>query len=68
MAPRRSTFAGQAVESGYDLRLVVRELARLTRDLLVVRIDPSRAGDPEIAAEAERDRLKALAQKFSPRI
>ena len=29
-------LAAQAVESGYDLRLVVRELARLTRDLLVV--------------------------------
>jgi DNA polymerase-3 subunit gamma/tau len=60
------TFAGQAVESGYDLRLVVRELSRVTRDLLVIRIDPSRAGDLEIAADAERDRLKALAQKFSP--
>jgi DNA polymerase-3 subunit gamma/tau len=58
-------FAGQAVESGYDLRLVVRELSRLTRDLLVIRVDPSRAGDLEIAADAERDRLTALAQKFS---
>jgi DNA polymerase-3 subunit gamma/tau len=35
-------LAGQAVESGYDLRAVVRELGRLTRDLLVVRIDASR--------------------------
>jgi DNA polymerase-3 subunit gamma/tau len=59
-------FADQAVESGYDLRLVVRELSRLTRDLLVIRIDPSRASDLEIAADAERDRLKALAQQFSP--
>ncbi len=59
-------FAGQAVESGYDLRLVVRELSRLTRDLLVVRIDPSRANDLEIAADAEREQLKAIAQKFSP--
>ncbi|MBA3231231.1 MAG: DNA polymerase III subunit gamma/tau [Acidobacteria bacterium] len=58
-------FAGQAVEAGYDLRLVVRELARLTRDLLVVRIDPSRASDTEIAAEGERDRLLALAKTFS---
>ena len=57
--------AGQAVESGYDLRLVIRELARLTRDVLVVRIDPSRVTDPELAAEAERDRLKQLAAKFS---
>ena len=58
-------LAGQAVESGYDLRLVIRELARLTRDLLVVRIDASRVADPELAAESERDRLKQLAAKFS---
>jgi DNA polymerase III subunit gamma/tau len=58
-------LAAQAVESGYDLRLVVRELARLTRDLLVVSIDPSRAADPEIAAESEREPLRALASKFS---
>ena len=58
-------LAGQAVESGYDLRLVVRELARLTRDILVVHVDPSRLTDPELAAEGERDRLKALAGRFS---
>ena len=54
-------LAGQAVESGYDLRLVVRELARLTRDILVVNVDPSRVSDAELAAESERERLKALA-------
>ena len=58
-------LAGQAVESGYDLRLVVRELARLTRDILVIHIDPSRLTDSELAAEAERERLKQLAAKFS---
>jgi DNA polymerase-3 subunit gamma/tau len=58
-------LAARAVESGYDLRLVIRELARLTRDLLVIGIDPSRASDPEIAAEGERERLQALAGKFS---
>ena len=58
-------LAGQAVESGYDLRLVVRELARLTRDILVVNVDPSRLADPELAAESERDRLRALAARFS---
>jgi DNA polymerase III subunit gamma/tau len=63
---RAFATAAQAVESGYDLRLVVRELARLTRDVLVVRIDPSRVADPELAAETERDRLKQLASKFSP--
>ncbi len=58
-------LAGRAVESGYDLRLVIRELARLTRDLLVLTIDPSRASDPEIAADAEREPLLALARQFS---
>ena len=59
-------LAAQAVESGYDLRLVIRELARLTRDLLVVGDRLRRASnDPEIAAEAERERLAALAAQFS---
>ena len=58
-------LAGQAVESGYDLRLVIRELARLTRDLLVIGIDRSRVNDPEISADAERERLLALAGQFS---
>src|SRR6185295_4941873 len=58
-------LAAQAVESGCDLRLVIRELARLTRDILVIHIDASRLSDPELAAEAERDRLQALAAKYS---
>ena len=58
-------LAGRAVESGYDLRLVVRELARLTRDLLVLSIDPSRVSDPEIAADAERQTLLDLSRRFS---
>jgi DNA polymerase-3 subunit gamma/tau len=58
-------LAGRAVESGYDLRLVVRELARLTRDLLVLTVDPSRVADPEIAAEAERQALLDLSKRFS---
>ena len=41
--------------------LVIRELARLTRDLLVLGIDPSRVSDPEIAAEGERQPLLDLA-------
>ena len=59
------TLAGRAVESGFELRSVIRELARLTRDLLLVRIDPSRLEDPEIAAEGERARLSTLAERFS---
>jgi DNA polymerase III subunit gamma/tau len=58
-------LTAQAIETGYELRTVIRELARLTRDLLVVKIDPSRASDPEIAAEAERERITSLTSKFS---
>ncbi len=58
-------LTGRAVELGYDLRSVVRELACVVRDLLVLSVDPSRIGDPEIAAESDRDRLKALVQRFS---
>ena len=58
-------LAGRFVEAGYDLRLVCRELSRAIRDLLVLSVDPSRADDPEIAGEGERDRLVELAQRFS---
>ncbi len=58
-------IAARAVEMGYDLRLVCRELARVVRDLLVLSVDPSRASDPEIAGEGDRDRLVALAGRFS---
>src|SRR5206468_5678875 len=54
-------LAERAVEMGYDLRLVCRELSRVVRDLLVLTVDPTRANDPDIAAEPERDRLTALA-------
>jgi DNA polymerase III subunit gamma/tau len=64
-APAMFALAAQAVESGYELRSVIRELARVTRDLMLVKIDASRASDPEIAAEGERDRLSALAPRFS---
>ena len=59
------TLAGRAVEMGYDLRLVCRELSRVVRDLLVLSVDPSRVSDPEIAGEGERDRLVGLAKRFS---
>ena len=58
-------LAGRAVEFGYDLRLVCRELARLARDLLLVRVDPSLAADPDLATESERERLGTLAARFS---
>src|SRR5262245_12750003 len=59
------SLAGQAVDLGYDLRLVCRELSRVVRDLLVLSVDPSRASDPEIAGEDERDRLLELVKRFS---
>jgi DNA polymerase III subunit gamma/tau len=59
------SLAGQAVEMGYDLRLVCRELSRMVRDLLVLSVDPSRVSDPEIAGEGERDRLLPLVKRFS---
>jgi len=58
-------IAGRAVELGYDLRAVCRELARMARDLLVLSVDPARANDPEIAGEGERERLLELAKRFS---
>jgi DNA polymerase-3 subunit gamma/tau len=64
-APAAFALAGRAVEMGYDLRLVCRELARLVRDLLVLLVDPSRVNDAEIAGDSERDRLPALARQFS---
>jgi DNA polymerase III subunit gamma/tau len=58
-------LSGRAVELGYDLRAVVRELSRVVRDLLVLSVDPTRIDDPEIASESERDRLKPLVSRFS---
>ena len=64
-APAAFELAGRAVELGYDLRAVCRELARMSRDLLVLSVDPSRISDPEIAGETERDRLMELTKRFS---
>src|SRR6058998_3378653 len=64
-APAAFALAARAVEMGYDLRAVCRELSRLVRDLLVLSVDPSRINDPEIASESERDRLMTLAGRFS---
>jgi DNA polymerase-3 subunit gamma/tau len=63
-APAAFALADRAVASGHDLRLVVRELARVVRDVMVVSVDPARVGDGELA-EAERERLVRLAGRFS---
>jgi len=64
-APAAFALSARAVEQGYDLRAVCRELSRVVRDLLVLSVDPTRINDAEIAGEGERDRLTALAARFS---
>ncbi len=63
-APKAFVLADRAVESGHDLRLVLRELTRVVRDIMVLSVDPSRAGDGEIAGD-ERERLTTLTKRFS---
>src|ERR1700737_3494669 len=64
-APAALALAARAVEMGYGLRAVCRELSRVVRDLLVLSVDPSRSSDPEIAGEGERERGMALSARFS---
>ena len=64
-APAAFALVERAIERGYDLRLLCRELARATRDLLILSVDPKRASDPDVAADAERDRLAAMAGQWS---
>jgi DNA polymerase III subunit gamma/tau len=64
-APAAFALVERAIERGYDLRLLCRELARATRDLLILSVDPKRATDPDVAGEGERDRLLALAGQWS---
>ena len=62
--PRAFALADRAVESGHDLKLVCRELSRVVRDMMILSVDPARAGDGELA-EGERERLTQLAGRFS---
>jgi len=64
-APASFALVERAIERGYDLRLLCRELARATRDLLILSVDPKRASDPDVAADAERERLSAMAGQWS---
>jgi DNA polymerase III subunit gamma/tau len=64
-APAAFALVERAIERGYDLRLRCRERARATRDLLILTVDPKRSADPDVAGEAERDRLVALAGRYS---
>ena len=63
-APRAFVSADRAVEAGHELRLLLRELSSVARDLMIVSVDPSRVNDAEIA-ETERERLQQLARRFS---
>jgi DNA polymerase III subunit gamma/tau len=64
-APAAFMLVERAIERGYDLRILCRELARATRDLLILSVDPSRAADADVAAEDERERLKTLVGRSS---
>jgi DNA polymerase-3 subunit gamma/tau len=62
--PAAFALADRAVEAGHDLRLVLRELSRVVRDLMIVSVDPARAGEGALA-DGERERLSQLAARFS---
>ena len=62
--PRAFAATDRAVESGHDLRLIIRELTKVVRDMMMVAVDPSRAGEGDLA-EGEIERLTALAKQFS---
>jgi DNA polymerase III subunit gamma/tau len=62
--PGAFALADRAVESGHDLKLVCRELSRVVRDMMVLSVDPVRAGQGELADD-ERERLTELGKHFS---
>ena len=64
-APRVFEIAARVVETGQDLRVLVRELARLVRDMMVLSIDPSLASDPDFVSDADAGRLRAVTARYS---
>jgi DNA polymerase-3 subunit gamma/tau len=64
-APAAFALVERAIERGYDLRLLCRELARAVRDLLIVSVDAGRLADADVAAESERDRVEAIGARFA---
>ncbi len=58
-------LAGRAIESGYDLRLLCRELSRFVRDLMLIAVDPTRLDDVDVAPTGERARIEVLVKRFS---
>jgi DNA polymerase III subunit gamma/tau len=63
-AARAFALADRASEAGHDLRLVLREMTQVVRDMMLLSVDPQRAGDGALA-EGERERLAELATSFS---
>lgn len=55
----------RAIERGYDLKLLCRELSRAMRDLLILSVDQSRASDPDVVGDGDRERLLALVDRWS---
>ncbi len=64
-APAAFALTEKAIERGYDLKLLCRELSRAMRDLLILSVDKSRASDPDIAGDGARERIVALAGRWS---
>jgi DNA polymerase III subunit gamma/tau len=64
-APAAFALVERAIERGYDLRLLCREIARAARDLLILSVDAKRASDPDVAGDNERERLLAMAGQWS---
>src|SRR5262245_26073393 len=62
--PLAFALADRATEAGHDLRLVTRELTRVVRDMMILSVDPARAGDGELG-EGELERLTALSRRCS---
>jgi DNA polymerase-3 subunit gamma/tau len=64
-APSAFALVERAIERGYDLKLLCREIARATRDVLILSVDARRASDPDVAGDAERERLLAMTGQWS---
>ena len=58
-------LSARAVEGGYDLRLLCRELSRLVRDLMLITVDRGRLADPSVVPVGERERVEELSRRFS---
>ena len=64
-APAAFALTERAIERGYDLRLLCRELSRAMRDLLILSVDKTRASDPDVVGESDRPRVLALVDRWS---